>query len=152
MKTINKNNMRTAWVAITNGTFMLLLLTAPLRDFHMKEQLFRSFGSAPPPFSYWRELLATPLTLGVSFVLVLGILAELRRNVLALILNVVLYAWCLAAVLIERAKVSGNAPAQDLFIGLVFVIVPLSVVLIVDSIFYARALLRKNPMASPLPE
>jgi hypothetical protein len=141
LKKLAKNNVRAAWVVLTNGAFILLLLTAPIRAFHKAELIFKSAGSAPAPFSYWRELITSPESLVVVFVLTFGIVSELRQNLLGPVFNLGLYTWCVVENLVERAKVSSSAPAQDLLLGLVFVIIPLSVVLLVDLIFYAAALL-----------
>ena len=113
-----------------------------------QRMLYETMGTAPPSFSYWKELLATPWVPVVVLVLLIGIVAELRRSVLSPILTLLPYiAWLIVA-LFERERVAAEASPQDLFLGKVLLIIPLAVIIAVDLIFYVAAIRRAQPKAA----
>jgi hypothetical protein len=69
-------------------------------------------------------------------VLLVGILAEMRRTVLSPIIILSPCVVWLAVALWERAKVAGEATPSELFLGEVLLILPLTAVIVVDVIFY----------------
>jgi hypothetical protein len=105
-------------------------------------------GTVPLPFSYWKELFATPWVPILVLVLLIGIVAELRRSVLSPVFTLVPYiAWLIVA-LCDRARVAAEASPQDLFLGKVLLIIPLAVIIAVDLIFYVAAIRRTQPKAT----
>jgi len=148
MKPLNKNYWRLGWVFLTNGALSLLLLTGPVRVYYDHRILYETMGTVPPPLSYWKELLATPWVPVVVLVLLIGIVAELRRSVLSPIFTLVPYITWLIVALCERARVAAEASPQDLFLGKVLLIIPLAVIIAVDLIFYVTAIRRTQQKAA----
>jgi hypothetical protein len=144
MKRLNRNYWRLAWVLLTNGALILLLLSGPLRVHHDQQLLNEAMRTKPPAFSYWAELFATPWVPVVVLVLLVGIAAELRRTPLSPIINLSPYVAWLAAAFWERARVAGEATSYDLYLGKVLLIIPLVVVIGVDAVFYALAFRRSQ--------
>lgn len=144
MKPLNRNYWRLGWVFLTNGALTLLLLTAPIRAHHDEQLLGEAMRTAPPAFSYWKELLATPWVPVVALVLLVGIAAEVRRTVLSPIVNLGPYVVWLIVALWERARVAGEATPQELFLGKVLLIIPLVVVITIDLAFYVVAFRRRQ--------
>lgn len=142
MRRLNINYWRLGWILLTNCALALLLLTGPIRTHHDQQMLYESMHTVPPAFSYWKELFATPWVPVVALVLLVGIVAEVRRTVLSPVLNLSPYVVWLIVALLERARVAGAATPQELFLGKVLLIIPLAVVIVVDLIFYAVGLRR----------
>lgn len=105
-------------------------------------------GTAPEPFSYWKELFATPWVPVVALILLVGIGAEVRRNTLSPVFNLSPYAVWLVVALWERAKTGGEASPYDLFLGKVLLIIPLILVIAIDLIFYLVAFKRSQAEAA----
>jgi hypothetical protein len=148
MRQMNSNYWRLGWVLLTNGALSFLLLTWPIRTHHDQQMLYESMHTTPPPFSYWKELLATPWVPVVALVLLVGIVAEVRRTVFSPILNLAPYAVWLVVALWERARVAGEATPQELFLGKALLIIPLAVIIAIDLIFYLVALRRGQAQAA----
>jgi hypothetical protein len=144
MRRLNRNYWRLGWVLLTNGALILLLLSAPVRVHHDQQLIFGSMGSNLPPFSYWKELFASPWMPVVALVLLAGIVAEMLRTVLSPIVNLTPYVVWLILALWERARVAGEATPQELFLGKVFLIFPLTMVIAIDLIFYIVAFRRRQ--------
>ncbi len=140
MKKLHKNYWRLGWVMLINSVIVFVLLSGPIRVHQQREQIFESMRMNPPPFSYWKALFASPLPLLAVLVLLIGIAAEVRRNILSPVFNLTPFVVFLTATLWERAKVSGEATAQELFLGKVLVIYPLVAIIAVYLIFYIAAL------------
>src|SRR5271165_1031894 len=115
MRRLNSNYWRLGWILLTNGALSLLLLTAPIRTHHDQQLLHESMHTTPPPFSYWKELLADPWVPVVVLVLLVGMVAEVRRTILSVILNLAPYIVWLMVALWERARAAGEATAQELY-------------------------------------
>jgi hypothetical protein len=150
MRRLNRNYWRLGWVLLINGAVILLLLSAPIRVYHDQQLIFGSMGSNPPPFSYWKELFASPWMPVVALVLLVGIVAEVRRTILSPIVNLTPYVIWLIVALWERAQVAGEATSQDLFLGKVLFIFPLTVIIAIDLIFYIAAFRRRKAEGSDL--
>lgn len=144
MKRLNRNYWRLGWVLLTNGAVILLLLIGPIRAYHDQQLLNRVMRTTPPAFSYWKELFAAPWVPLMLVVLLVGMLAEVRRTVLSPIFNLAPYAVWLIVALWERAKVVDDA-THELFLGKVLLIFPLAAVIAVDVIFYVAAFRRTLP-------
>lgn len=144
MKPLNRNYWRLGWVLVTNGSLILLLLTGPVRTHHEQQLIYESMRTTPPPFSYLKELFSSPWMPVMAFVLLVGIVAEVRRTVASPIFNIGPYLGWLVVALWERARVAGEATSQELFLGKVFLILPLAVVIAVDLLFYVVAYRRSR--------
>ena len=144
MRRLNVNYWRLGWVLLTNGALILLLLSGPIRAHNDQQLISEGLRTTPPPFSYWKELFASPWVPVVVLVLLLGIVAEVRRTVLSPIVNLSPYVVWLIVALWERARVAGEATSQELFLGKVLLIFPLAVVIGIDLIFYIVAFRRKQ--------
>jgi hypothetical protein len=138
-------------VLLTNGLVTFALLSAPIRVHHDQQLLYETMRSAPPPFSYWKELIATPWFLIIATALILGGIAEVRRNVVSPIFNVGPYAAWLVVALWQRVKVAAEATAQDLFLGKMLLVLPLVVVVAVDLFLYVTAFRRHQTGAGYTP-
>jgi len=80
----------------------------------------------------------------VAFVLLVGIAAEVRRTALSPIFNLSPYVVWLVLALWERARVAGEASSYELYLAKVLLILPLTVVIVIDLVFYALAFRRKQ--------
>jgi len=148
MRRLNVNYWRLGWVSLTNGALIVLLLSGPIRAYNGQQLISEGLRTTPPPFSYWKELFASPWVPVVVLVLLLGIVAEVRRTVLSPIVNLSPYVVWLIVALWERARVAGEATSQELFLGKVLLILPLAVVIVVDLVFYAFAFRRRQAEGS----
>ena len=144
MKRLNRNYWRLGWVLLTNGAVILLLLIGSIRAYHDQQLLNRIMSTSPPAFSYWNELFAAPWVPLVLVVLLVGMLAEVRRTVLSPIFNLAPYVVWLIVALLERARIVDDA-THELFLGRVLLIFPLAAVIAVDVIFYVAAFRRTQP-------
>ena len=150
MRRLNRNYWRLGWVLLTNGVVILLFLTAPVRMHHDQQLISGSLRANPPQFSYLKEFFADPWGPILVLTLLAGIVAEVRRTILSPILNLTPYVIWLIVALWERAQVAGEATSQDLFLGKVLFIFPLTVIIAVDLIFYIAAYRRRQAEGSDL--
>lgn len=150
MRQLNRNYWRLGWVLLTNGVVILLFLSGPIRAHHEQQLLYQVMRTAPPPFSYVHELFADLWVPLLVLTLLGGILAEVRRTVLSPIVNLTPYVIWLIVALWERAQVAGEATPQDLFLGKVLFIFPLTVIIAIDLIFYIAAFRRRKAEGSDL--
>jgi hypothetical protein len=144
MRRLNKNYWRFGWILLTNGALIFLLLSGPIRVHHDQQVLHEALGTAPEPFSYWKQLIAAPWVPVVALVLLVGIGAEVRRTALSPIFNLGPYVVWLLVALWERARVVGEAPPYELYLGKVLLIIPLTVVVVVNLVLYALAFRRRQ--------
>jgi hypothetical protein len=144
MKQLSRNYWRLGWLLLTNGAVILLFLCGPIRAHHDQKLLYQVMRTTPPPFSYVHEFFSDPWGPILVVTLLAGIVAELRRTVLSPIVNLSPYVVWLVVALWERAKVAGEATPYELFLGKVLLIIPLTVVIAVDLIFYVVAFRRKR--------
>lgn len=144
MKRLEKNYWRLGWVLVTNASLIFLLLIGPIRTHYQQQLIYENMRTTAPPFSYLKELFASPWVPVMILVLLVGIIAEMRRAVVSSIFNVGPYLVWLLVALWERARVAGEATAQELFLGKVFLIFPLSVIIAVDLVFYVIAFRRRQ--------
>jgi|SRR5208283_1421167 len=143
MGRLNKNYWRLGWVLLTNGVVILLFLSGPIRTHHEEQLLHQVMRTTPPPFSYVHEFFADPWGPLLVLALLGGILAEVRRTVFSLIINLGPYVVWFIAGLWEQAKAAGEATPSELFLGKVFLII-LAVVIGIDLAFYAFAFRRRR--------
>lgn len=144
MRRLNRNYWRLGWVLLTNGAVSLLLLIGPIRVYHDEQLLHQVMRTTAPAFSYWKELFAAPWVPLMLVVLLVGMLAEVRRTVLSPIFNLAPYVVWLIVAFWERAKVVDDA-THELFLGKVLLIFPLVAVIAVDVVFYVAAFRRTQP-------
>jgi hypothetical protein len=147
MRRLNRNYWRLGWVLLTNGGLTLSLLTGPLRVHHDTELLYATIRMATPQFSYWRELFIAPWVPVLALILLLGIVAELRRTVFSSILNMTPYLAWLSVALWDRTKFTGEVDPQELFLNKLLLII-LTMVVVTDLIFYLAAF-RRTAEKSP---
>lgn len=140
MRRLTKNYWRTGWILFVNGAVIVLFLAAPIRQHHAEAPLYRALEMTPPPVSYFHLLLSEPWVLGLLAVLLLGVVAELRRAVIATIFNVIPYLVGLISVLSAMLK-PGEAEPEGFAIGILLTIV-LTVIVTIDAIFYLAAFKR----------
>lgn len=139
---LGKNYWRTSWVLFTNGLLLFWLLIAPIRAHHNQQLLHQIMGTVPPVFSYWRALfsdLTTPIT---AAILAVGILLELRRNAFSPLVVLCPYALWLISLLKARMQYGNDA---EVALSVRIFLIPLSIVVVVDCIFYLSALWRLRP-------
>jgi hypothetical protein len=128
MRRLNKNYWRVGWVLLVNSTVVAFQLTAPIRAYHDQRLLYQAIRMAPPAFSYWKELFSDPWVPVLAAVLLTGIVAEVRRSVLSPILNLVPFAlWLVLAF------------RDSFYSKQLLLILPLAVVIAIDSVFYIAA-------------
>lgn len=142
MKRLNGNYWRLGWILLTNGALVFLLLSGPIRAHQHQQVLHEALGTPLEPFSYWKQLFAAPWVPVVVLVLLLGISSELRRSALSPILNLGPYVAWLVVALWERARIIGEASPYELLLGKVLLIIPLSLVIAIDLLFYLLAFRR----------
>jgi hypothetical protein len=144
VKRLGTNYWRLSWIVLTNGVLVFPFFAAPLWERRTELSLHR-VGVALPPFSYWRQLFASPwwLQLGV-LVLLVGIVAELRRSILSPIFNLGLYVAGLILALLGQATdiVRGTQREVSPGVVLLFGIVPFALIVAVDAAFYVHAFRR----------
>jgi len=139
MKRLNRNYWRLGWVLLINSAVMALQLTAPIRGYHNQLLLHQVMRTAPPAFSYWKELFSDPWAPVLAVILLAGIMAEVRRNALSPVFNLAPFAFWLV--------LAFRDPFYSKQLLLIF---PLAVVILVDLVFYALAFRRKQAEGSDL--
>ena len=89
--------------------------------------------TAPPPFSYWRELVSDPWVLVLAVILLAGIVAEVRRNALSPVFNLAPFAlWLVLAF-------------RDSFYSKQLILIfPLAGIIVINLVFYALAFRRRQ--------
>lgn len=128
MRRLNRNYWRLGWVVLLNSAVVVLQLTGPVRAYHDQQLLHQAMRTAPPVFSYWKELFSDPWVPVLGVVLLAGIVAEVRRNALSPIPNVAPFAFWLVLAL------------RDTFYSKQLLLVfPLAIVIVIDLLFYALA-------------
>ena len=108
--------------------------------------LYSVMRTTPPAFSYWKELSADRWAVVVLLILLTGILAEVRRTVLAPIVNLGFYVVYFGLILFEQAKAAFQRTPQDVTLGFVLIVfvIPLLVIIAVDLALYIPALRRPS--------
>ncbi|MGA3292823.1 MAG: hypothetical protein ABSE45_02435 [Candidatus Acidiferrales bacterium] len=146
MKKLGRSYWRLGWILLTNGAICLLLLSAPIRWRHNQLMLYSVMRTTPPAFSYWKELSADRWAVVVLLILLTGILAEVRRTVLAPIVNLGFYVVYFGLILFEQAKAAFQRSPQDVTLGFVLIVfvIPLLVIIAVDLALYIPALRRSS--------
>jgi hypothetical protein len=133
MRRLNRNYWRLGWVLVVNSAVVVLQLTGPVRAYHDQQLLHQAMQTAPPVFSYWKELFSDPWVPVLGLILLVGIVAEVRRNALSPIFNVAPLAFWLVL-----------AFRDSFYSKQLLLIVPLAVVIVVDLVFYALAFRRRR--------
>jgi hypothetical protein len=133
MRRLNRNYWRLGWVVVVNSAVVVLELTGPVRAYHDQQLLHEAMRTAPPVFSYWKELFGDPWVLVLGVMLLAGIVAEVRRNALSPIFNVAPFAFWLVVAL-----------RDSFYSKQLLLIFPLAVVIVVDLVFYALAFRRRQ--------
>jgi hypothetical protein len=139
MRRLDRNYWRLGWVLVVNGAVVVLQLTGPVRAYHDQQLLHQAMRTAPPVFSYWRELFSDPWVPVLGLILLVGIVAEARRNALSPIFNVAPLAFWLVL-----------AFRDSFYSKQLLVIFPLAVVIVVDLVFYTLAFRRRKAEGSDL--
>jgi hypothetical protein len=133
MRRLNRNYWRLGWVLVVNSAVVVLQLTGPVRAYHDQQLLHQAMRTAPPVFSYWKELFSDPWVPVLGVILLVGIVAEVRRNALSPIFNVAPFAFWLVL-----------AFRDSFYSKQLLVILPLALVIVVDLVFYAFAFRRRS--------
>jgi hypothetical protein len=149
MKKLGRNYWRLGWILVTNGTICLLLLSTPIRWRHNQLMLYSVMRTTPSAFSYWKELLTDPWSAVVASILLVGIVAEVRRTVLGPIVNLGFYVVYLGLILFEQLNAAYHGTPQDMTLGFVMIVfvIPLLVIIAVDLALYIPALRRLSAAA-----
>ena len=113
---------------VINSAVVALQLTAPNSRTPRQQMLHQVMRTAPPGFSYWKELCSDPWVPVLAVILLAGIVAEVRRNALSPIFNLAPFAFWLV--------LAFQDPFYNKQLLLIF---PLAVVIVVELIFYALA-------------
>jgi len=137
MRRLNRNYWRLGWVLAVNGAVVVLQLTGPVRSYHDQQLLHQAMRTAPPVFSYWKELFSDPWVPVLGVILLVGIVAEVRRNALSPIFNVSPFTFWLVL-----------AFRDSFYSKQLLLIFPLAVVIVVDLVFYAFAFRRRQADAA----
>lgn len=144
MRRLNRNYWRLGWVLVVNSAVVVLQLTGPVRAYHDQQLLHHATRTAPPVFSYWKELFSDPWVPVLGAILLVGIVAEVRRNALSPIFNVAPFAFWLVL-----------AFRDSFYSKQLLLIFPLAVVIVTDLVFYALAFRRRRAeggdLGSPSP-
>jgi hypothetical protein len=93
--------------------------------------------TAPPIFSYWKELFSDPWVPVLAVILLAGIVTEVCRNALSPIFNVAPFAFWLVL-----------AFRDSFYSKQLLILFPLAVVIAVDLVFYALAFRRRQAEGS----
>jgi len=144
MRRLSRNYWRLAWVLFTNSLVILLFLSAPIRA--PEKLLYEALGQTAPRFWYIREFFSDPWRPIIVATLLVGIVAEARRAILSPILNLSPYvAWLIMFLWVEAGIVSDPASSEvSSGVILVLAILPLTVVIVVDLVFYILAFRRRQ--------
>jgi hypothetical protein len=144
VKKLGRNYWRLGWILLTNGTICLLLLSTPLRLRHNQLMLYSVMRTTPPAFSYSKELFTDPWAAVAASILLVGIVAEVRRTILGPIVNLGFYVVYLGLTLFEQLNAAYHGTPQDVTLGFVLIVlvVPLLVIIAVDLALYIPALRR----------
>lgn len=138
MRRLNRNYWRLGWVLLANSAVVAFQLTAPIRAHHGQQLLYQALRMATPPFSYWKELFSDPWVPVLAAILLAGIVAELRRNLLSPILNLAPFTMWLVLAFRDPAY------SKQLLL-----ILPLAVVIATYLAFYIAAF-RRTPTSVPM--
>lgn len=133
MRRLNRNYWRLGWVLLVNSAVLVLQLTGPIRAHHDQQLLYQVMRTAPPAFSYSKELFSDPWVPALAVVLLVGIVAEMRRNALSPIFNLAPFAFWLV--------LAFRDPFYSKQLLLIF---PLAMIIVVDLVFYALAFRRRH--------
>lgn len=150
MKQLRRSYWRLGWILLTNGAVILLLLSGPIRAHHDQQLLYQTIRTTSPPFSYFREFFSDRWGAILVVTLLAGIAAEFWQSILSPIVNLSPYAIWLIVAMWERAKVAGEVTPYELSLGKIFVIIPLTVVITVNLIFYVVAFRRRPEESADL--
>jgi hypothetical protein len=133
MRRLNKNYWRLGWIVLVNSAVLVLQLTGPIRAHHDQQLLDQVMRTAPQAFSYWKELFSDPWVPALAAILLIGIVAEIRRNALSPLFNLAPFAFWL--VLTFR---------DSFYSKQLLLILPLAMVIVVELVFYALAFRRRR--------
>lgn len=139
MRRLNKNYWRLGWVLIANSIVVALQLIGPVRAYEDQQLIHQAMRTAPPVFSYWKELFSDPWVPVLTVVLLVGIVAEVRRNALSPILNMGPFVFWLVL-----------AFRDPFYSKQLLLIVPLAVLIVADFVFYVLAFRRSQAPGSDL--
>ncbi len=128
MRLLDRNYWRLGWVLVVNSAVVVLQLTGPARAYHDQQLLHQAMRTAPPVFSYWKELFSDPWVPVLGLILLVGTVAEVRRNALSPIFNVAPFAFWLVL-----------AFRDSFYSKQLLLIFPLAEVIVVDLGRVARA-------------
>lgn len=146
MRRLTRNYWRLAWVLLTNGALILVILSGPVRAHHKQQLLYQVMRTAAPPFSYVHEFFSDPWQPIIVATLMVGIVAELYGTVFSAIVNLCPYVVWLIMFLSEAVQVARGATPSEVSWGviMVLIVIPLAVVVAVNVVFYSFALRRKQ--------
>lgn len=98
MRRLSRNYWRLGWVLLVNSAVVALQLTGPIRAHHDQQLLHQVMRTAPPTFSYWKELFSDPWVPVLAVILLAGIVTEVRRNALSPVINLAPFTFWLVLV------------------------------------------------------
>ncbi|HVS89747.1 MAG TPA: hypothetical protein VHF01_16190 [Candidatus Acidoferrum sp.] len=133
MRRISRNYWRLGWVLLVNSAVVVLQLTGPIRAHHDQQLLHQVMRTAPPIFSYWKELFSDPWVPVLAVILLAGIVTEVRRNALSPVINLAPFTFWLVL-----------AFRDPFYSKQLLILFSLVMVIVVDLVFYAFAFRRRQ--------
>ena len=143
---LSKNHWRMAWVVLADSAIIFWLVTAPIREYHNRTELYRLLETPQPPLSFWAQF-ANPWLLTAVLALAIGILAEISRSVFSLLFNTVPFVLFSGWWVIDRAR-SPERDAEALAYAFPLAAAA-ALIVVVNGIFYLIE--TKNLRAKNLP-
>jgi hypothetical protein len=141
VKRLGRNYWRLGWIVLTNGVLVFPFFMAPLWQRRTELSLHR-VGVVLPPFSYWRQLFASPWWLQVGvLILLVGIVAELRRSIVSPIFNLSPYVAGVVLAVLGQAADLMRGTHREVSPGavLLFGIAPFALIAAINAAFYVHA-------------
>jgi hypothetical protein len=139
MRKLNRNYWRLGWILLTNGSWVLLFLSGPIRAYYQEERLYQVLRTPSQPFSYVHQYFSDPWMPLLVLALLGGIFAEVRRNVFSPIINLVPYLVWFIVGLREQIRVAGEVTLYEASWEKIFLAI-LAVIIAIDAFFYVIAL------------
>lgn len=146
MRRLHQNTWRLSWVLFVNTTIIVLLVTALIREYRAQGQIFKALGRPEPSILSWSSV-SSPWTLLLIVMLVLGMLAELRRSILSLLFNLIPFVAVLIWWAVDLTQSNGSYAGERSLGSAVAAVA--GAVLIVNATLFAKSFRNYSSPASP---